>query len=92
MVNHCHVIADEHDRAAKVAQVLRASDSGPADDSDGRKDDRIQQRDSQPANWPALLPAAIQEPKPLPKCCVPPTRTVEEQGGAGGGTRTHTAF
>src|SRR6266550_1796628 len=59
VVRHRHMIADEHERPAKVAQMFHASDSRPAHDARCRQDDQIDEHDPEPAYWPALLPAWI---------------------------------
>src|SRR5882724_6549258 len=59
VVRHRHMIADEHERPAKVAQMFLAFDSRPAHDARYRQDDQIDERIPEPAYRPALLPAWI---------------------------------
>src|SRR5437870_10003955 len=59
VINHGHVIANEDNWTSKTAQVLSATHSGPAHYEYDWQHNQVEKRNSQPVDWPALLPSWV---------------------------------
>ena len=59
MVQHRDVIADEYQWPAKIVQIFLTADFGSRHDPRDRQHNGVKQRDTQPTDGPAPLPAWI---------------------------------